>query len=157
MLRARASLQAYRYTVDSAPVTMNALATNASEENVTMLKRIALSTAAIGAAAAMSLTAGASPAQAATQADTFAGCEEGYVCIYPDATWNHDPILKFYTYGAHNLNDVYGYKRIFNNQSGGAKAQTCLGYNGTDCSGDIDSWSYVDRDFTPINSVRLHQ
>ena len=121
------------------------------------LKRIALSAAAIGAAATMSLAAGASPAQAATQADTFAGCEEGYVCIYPDATWNHDPILKFYTYGAHNLNNVYGTKRLFNNQSGGAKAQNCLGFNGTNCLGVLESYTATDADFTPINSVRLFE
>lgn len=122
-----------------------------------MFTRIATSAAAIGAAIVMSLAAGGAPAQAAVQADTYAGCEAGYVCIYPDASWNHAPILKFYTYGAHNLNNVHGYKRIFNNQTGGARAQTCRGYNGTDCNTPFGSFSYGDEDFTPINSVRLFQ
>ena len=105
----------------------------------------------------MSLTAGATPAQAATQSGTIAGCEEGYVCIYPDATWDHDPILKFYTYGAHNLSNVYGFKRLFNNQTGGAKVQTCWGYNGTNCLGILEAGDASDADFTPVNSVRLFE
>ena len=58
-------------------------------------------------------------------------------------------------FGAHNLNNVFGYKRIFNNQTGGAKAQVCYNYNGGNCGGYITSWSYEDHDFGPINSIRL--
>ncbi len=117
------------------------------------IKKITGTAVAISAATTMSLV-GASPAQAQASG-TYAGCESGYVCIYPDASWNHDPILKFYTYGAHNLNNVYGYKRIFNNQTGNAKAQVCYNYNGGNCGGYIPSWSYEDHDFGPINSIRL--
>jgi hypothetical protein len=124
---------------------------------MSMFTRIATSAAAIGAATVMTLTAGGAPAQAAALAGTYAGCEAGYVCIYPDASWNNNPILKFYTYGAHNLSNVYGYKRIFNNQTGGARAQTCRGYNGTNCNPPFGSFVYGDEDFTPINSVRLFQ
>jgi hypothetical protein len=124
---------------------------------MSLFKRIATSAAAITAATTMSLAGGGAPAHAAAQTGTYAGCEAGYVCIYPDASWNHAPILKFYTYGAHNLSNVFGYKRIFNNQTGGAHAQTCRGYNGVDCNAAFGSFSYGDEDFTPINSVRLFE
>jgi len=122
-----------------------------------MLKKLVTTAATIGAAITMSLAVGGAPAQAAAQAGTYAGCEEGYVCIYPDASWNSAPILKFFTYGAHNLNEVYGTKRIFNNQTGGAKAQTCRGYNGTDCSSYLNTWTFWDVNFTPVNSIRLSE
>jgi hypothetical protein len=122
-----------------------------------MLKRIALSAAALGAATTMSLTVGGAPAQAAVQSGTYAGCDAGYVCIYPDTSWDYPPYLTFYTYGAHDLSNVYGHHRIFNNQTGGAHAQTCRGYGGTNCNPAIGSFVYGDEDFTPINSVRLFQ
>ncbi|BCJ50147.1 hypothetical protein Asp14428_16220 [Actinoplanes sp. NBRC 14428] len=122
-----------------------------------MLKRLAAAAAATGAAIMMAVAAGGAPAQAATSADTYAWCEEGYVCIYGDTSWNRPPILKFYTYGAHNLNNVLGAKRIFNNQTGGALAQVCDGYNGTNCGVVVHPWTYWDLDFTPINSVRLYE
>jgi hypothetical protein len=122
---------------------------------MSMLVRIATSAAAIGAATVLSVAAGGAPAQAAAQAGTYAGCEAGYVCIYPDASFNHAPILKFYTYGAHNLSNVHGVKRIFNNQTDGARAQTCRGYHGADCNLPVVAYTYWDENFTPINSVRL--
>lgn len=119
---------------------------------MSILKRVA----AVVAAVMMSVAVSGGPAKAAATS-TYAWCEEGYVCIYGDTSWNQPPILKFYTYGAHNLSNVLGAKRIFNNQTGGALAQVCFGYNGTNCGTVVHPWTYWDLDFTPINSVRLYQ
>ena len=95
-------------------------------------------------------------ATAAHAAGTYQGCPSGYVCIYPNASWNNgQPSLKFYTYGAHNLSGQYGYKRLFNNQTGGAIARNCTGYNGTGCKGAQTAGTYADYDYTPYNSVVL--
>jgi hypothetical protein len=46
-------------------------------------------------------------------------------------------------------------KRIFNNQTGNAKARTCTGFNGKGCGANLVPWTYRDENFTPINSVVL--
>ncbi|MGI5466384.1 hypothetical protein [Streptomyces sp. CA-132043] len=82
----------------------------------------------------------------------------GAVCVYPqNAGWNNDrPSLVFYSYGAHNLSNQVGQHYVLNNQTGGATARTCTGYNGTgDCQGFIQPGYYVDKDLTPINSILL--
>ena len=80
---------------------------------------------------------GTSQAQAAPQA-TSHGCPSGYVCFYPGAGWNGDrPSRKFFTYGAHNLSNVVGTYRVYNNQTDNAYVRTCTGYNGTGCEGYI--------------------
>ncbi|UUN30588.1 hypothetical protein [Streptomyces sp. FIT100] len=115
-------------------------------------------------AAALVLAAGAVTVAGATQAQAGAaayhGCPDGYVCIYPEnAGWNNDqPSHKYYTYGYHNLSNMYGVHRILNNQTGGATMQTCTGYNGTGCEGYLPGggWS-IDKDMTPINSIRLNR
>ncbi|MFI1393967.1 hypothetical protein [Streptomyces sp. NPDC020681] len=114
-------------------------------------------------AAALVFAAGAVTVAGATQAQAGAtdyhGCPDGYVCMYPDASWNNDrPSHKWYTYGAHNLSNVYGVHRIVNNQTGGATMQTCTGYNGTGCEGYLPGggWS-IDKNMTPINSIRLNR
>ncbi|HTZ43407.1 MAG TPA: hypothetical protein VMB79_06055 [Jatrophihabitans sp.] len=97
----------------------------------------------------------AAPAEAAPAASSE-GCPSGYVCIYPGASWNGgSPSLKFYTYGYHNLSNVVGTHRFFNNQTGGASAYACSGYNGTgsDLFGVTTGWA--DENFTPANSVVL--
>jgi hypothetical protein len=49
------------------------------------------------------------------------GCPPGAVCIYPGAGWNTDhPSQMPWSYGAHNLGNQTGRKRIFNNQYSGA-------------------------------------
>ncbi|GAB6902826.1 hypothetical protein [Kineosporia succinea] len=116
--------------------------------------RIAAALAATG----LALTLGAGTAQAAGQtiAATSHGCPDGYVCMYPSAGWNNDvPQAKWYTYGAHNLSNVLGTHRLFNNQTGGAIARTCTGYNGTGCEGALGAGWYIDKNMTPINSVLL--
>ncbi|MFC3997543.1 hypothetical protein ACFOVU_16540 [Nocardiopsis sediminis] len=101
-------------------------------------------------------TIGAAGASAAQTADTR-GCPSGAVCVYPqDAGWNNDrPELVLYTYGAHNLTNMVGQHYVFNNQTGGATARTCTGYNGTGCEGFLSPNSYIDKNMTPINSIVL--
>ena len=120
---------------------------------------------AMRTAAALVLATGAVMTVSATQAQakpaaTIHGCPEGYVCIYPEnAGWNNDvPSHKYYTYGYHNLSNMYGIHRIINNQTGGATMQTCTGYNGTGCEGYLPGGGWwIDKNMTPINSIRLNR
>ncbi|MEV0372916.1 hypothetical protein AB0I10_24350 [Streptomyces sp. NPDC050636] len=116
----------------------------------------------IKAAAATTALAGlavlplAGSAHAAPAAASSHGCPSGYVCLYPNASWNGDkPIYKWYTYGAHNISNQFGVKRFFNNQTGGAIARNCTGSNGTGCQGIQTAGTYADYDYTPYNSVLL--
>lgn len=91
---------------------------------------------------------------------TYAGCPYGAVCVYPDASFNHNPSLVFWSYGAHNLSNQIGMHRVFNNQYGGAHAWLCRNYNGVNCTPfpngyPIEQYTYVDYDLTPINSILL--
>lgn len=80
----------------------------------------------------------------------------GYVCVYPNASWNNDtPEHRYYTYGVHKFSNEYGVRRVFNNQTGGATAALCRNSNGTDCTGKMASWTWWDPDLTPYNSIRL--
>jgi hypothetical protein len=117
-----------------------------------MTKRIANAFAAIGIAAVLSVVPTATPAQAAT----YQGCPDGYVCIYPNASWNGGrPSLKYYYYGTYNLSNQFGVKRVLNAQTGGAIARFCTGYNGVNCGNTLPAGYYFDIDFTPINSIVL--
>ncbi|MGS2591828.1 hypothetical protein [Streptomyces hebeiensis] len=120
-----------------------------------LTRKVTAASAALVAGALLSLGAGANVAQAAPAA-TVHGCPSGYVCLYPNASWNNDrPTYKWYTYGAHNLSNQFGVKRFFNNQTGGAVARNCTGYNGTGCQGKQPAGTYADYDYTPYNSVVL--
>ncbi|MEU4918696.1 hypothetical protein AB0G29_04885 [Streptomyces parvus] len=106
---------------------------------------------ATGAMLTMGGTAGAAEAAGAIH-----GCPSGAVCVYPGAGWNGDkPIYRFYSYGVHKIYNQFGTDRIFNNQTGGAKAYACKGANGTNCLGNQAAGTYWDYDITPINSIKL--
>jgi len=110
--------------------------------------------AAAGATVVLSLTLAVAPAHAGY--GTLNGCPEGYVCLYPHASWNKNhPEMMWYYYGAWNLSNQFGVKRLFNNQTGTAKVYTCLQYNGGDCDNVIVPLLYQDVNFDPINSVLL--
>lgn len=113
------------------------------------IARIATVTALVGASIGFGT--------AAQAAGTVEGCPSGYVCLYPqDAGWNGGvPSHKWYTYGAHNLSNQYGTHRLFNNQTGGAIARNCTGYNGVGCQGALTPGYYIDVNYTPYNSVLL--
>ncbi|MFJ8888789.1 hypothetical protein ACIRJR_36075 [Streptomyces sp. NPDC102402] len=107
------------------------------------------------AGAVLATGAGAGAAQAGAQG-TYAGCPSGYVCIYPNGSWNgNKPEHKYYTYGAHNLVDETGTHRVFNNQTGGATVQLCTGYDGAGCGSKMGTWTFKDVNLTPVNSIRL--
>ena len=91
------------------------------------------------------------------QNDQSYGCPSGAVCIYPqNAGWNNGhPSDMFWSYGAHNLSNMSGVHRLYNNQTGGATTRTCTGYNGSGCEGYLPAGWYIDKDFTPINSITL--
>ena len=107
----------------------------------------------VGGALASASTAQA--AQIGIQA-SYAGCDEGYVCMYPDAGWNNGvPEHRYYTYGVHPLYNEYGLHRVFNNQTGGATARLCVNSDGTNCTSKLQPWTYYDYNLTPYNSIRL--
>ncbi|WP_432004702.1 hypothetical protein [Streptomyces parvus] len=106
---------------------------------------------ATGAVLTMGGTANAAPT-----AGTIQGCPAGYVCLYPGSGWNGGkPTHKFYTYGTHKIYNQFGTMRIFNNQTGGAKAYVCKGGNGTDCGTAIQAGGSRVVNITPINSIKL--
>jgi hypothetical protein len=119
------------------------------------MRKLIKAMTAVAFAAGVAVTAGATDAQAA--GGTYEGCPYTAVCVYPqDAGWNGgNPSLIFYSYGAHNLSGQYGNHILFNNQSGGATAQTCTGYDGVGCQGYLKANTYMTKDLTPINSIKL--
>lgn len=116
-----------------------------------------------GAAAVVTATAAVvamSGAAQAKPASTWDGCPDGAVCIYGEGVYpgdNPHPTNIYYSYGAHNLSNQYGWHWVTNNQTGGATANLCTGYNGAGC-GDalLPQWRYK-VDLTPINSIRLNR
>ena len=123
------------------------------------MNRIRRIAAATGAVACLTALAAASVAQPAAAAGTKYGCPYGAVCIYPrnaPLTAGPQPGGIYYSYGAHNLSNQYGYHRIYNNQYGGAGFQICLQYNGRGCSTvQRATGGYEPYDLTGINSIVL--
>jgi len=101
----------------------------------------------------------AATAGTASASGSYYGCPYGAVCIYN----NGDPNSGiesggiYWSYGAHNLSNQYGYHYVVNNQYGGAWVETCTGYNGTgDGETIIYGEPYGDSLYlTPINSIVL--
>ncbi|MFE9560447.1 hypothetical protein ACFYM0_05000 [Streptomyces sp. NPDC006487] len=120
-----------------------------------MIRGAAAFTTAAAAVVALSGAAGASGAQ---PSDTWAGCPDGAVCIYPQ---NQNPAVSpshvFYSYGAHNLSNQYGNHWVLNNQYGGATARLCAGSNGVNCGNPIVQGTGVYADLGPINSITLNR
>ena len=94
--------------------------------------RRTLSAIAVGVVMFVSAITAATPASAAGALTTGTGCPSGYACLYPqNAGWNGGkPSARYYRYGSYNLVNQYGTHRFFNNQTGGAGAYLCTGYNG---------------------------
>jgi hypothetical protein len=94
----------------------------------------------------------------ARPASPWAGCPDGAVCVYPrDQNPAVSPSLIFYSYGPHNLSNQYGNHWVLNNQTGGATAALCTGYNGSGCGGRIGAQRGVYADLGPINSITLYR
>lgn len=121
-------------------------------------RRIAGAAAAFTIAAAGVATFGpVSSAYAATY-----GCPSGWTCVYSGpnpATSRID--AEFFSYGAHNLSNEYGTHAVYNNQTGGAGAYLCTGYNGVNCTNnglityDVPAGLFLDVDLSPVNSILL--
>jgi hypothetical protein len=109
---------------------------------------------ALAAVAAMSVSA-ATAAAPTSAASSWAGCSSGTVCLYADISWDGGPTDHWVTYGSHNLRNVYGLHRLFNNQTDGAGAYICTGYNGGGSCLRVNAGTLIDDDFTTINSVVL--
>lgn len=108
------------------------------------------------AATATALAGGATSASAAVTDNDPWGCPSGYVCIFTQD--GVTPVDKFYTYGAHNLSGKIGLYFVDNNQTNGATATLCYGYNGVNCTGGtLEAGSVYLKDLTPINSIRLNR
>lgn len=105
---------------------------------------------ALGAGVAGAGVAGAGPASAAG----VVPCPSGYACLYPNPPTAGEP-AEYYHYGYYNLSDVYGILRFTNNQTGGAKAYLCDGYNGGGPCQLVPAGTTVNVNFTPINSIYL--
>ncbi|MFJ4187878.1 hypothetical protein [Kitasatospora sp. NPDC089509] len=117
-----------------------------------MTIRRTVAAVAVTAAAAVMTTVGAGTAQAST----WAGCPDGAVCVYPqDQNPAVSPMLTLWSYGPHNLSNMYGNHWVLNNQTGGAGAQLCTGYNGTGSCEYIAAQNGVYANLTPINSIVL--
>ncbi|MFD9594491.1 hypothetical protein OG618_32825 [Kitasatospora sp. NBC_01246] len=117
------------------------------------MRRILHAAAALALATAAVTTLGATGAQAAGSWD---GCPSGAVCIYGEgAPTSTPPTDVFYSYGAHNLSNKTGWHWVLNNQTGGAHARLCLGYNGTNCNYDMAAQNGVWADLGPVNSITL--
>ncbi|MEV4891384.1 hypothetical protein AB0K48_18580 [Nonomuraea sp. NPDC055795] len=118
------------------------------------MKRM-MSLAVIGAVAATLSATGPAQAEPVLQSSATASCPSGAVCLQePDGSIARRNI--WYSYGAHNLVNVYGTKILINSQTGGAGFQICKGYNGVDCYPvQRATGAYAPYDFTPINSIVL--
>ncbi|MFF7047753.1 hypothetical protein ACFY94_05195 [Streptomyces griseorubiginosus] len=108
------------------------------------------------AVVAMSGAAQAAPAGNST----VYGCLSGNVCIWPENVWpqeNPHPTNQYASYGAHNLSNQFGYHWVLNNQYGGATADLCYNYGGTNCGEHLaqDEWTYTY--LTPVNSIILNR
>lgn len=87
--------------------------------------------------------------------DAWDGCPAGAVCIYPQDAPATAPTDVFWSYGAHNLSNEVGWHWVLNNQTGGAHAHLCSGYNGVGCGYDIAAQAGVHADLTPVDSITL--
>jgi hypothetical protein len=120
-----------------------------------------MTAAAAFATAATAVVAMSGAAQAAPASNTTIwGCPSGAVCIYGegvDPSLNPHPTNVYYSYGAHNLSNQFGYHVVLNNQYGGASASLCKNYGGSNCVGTLPQDYWVNYDLTPINSITLNR
>jgi hypothetical protein len=132
------------------------------EGNDLMLNRVGAAVVALVAGVGLFSPAATTSAMA-HPTGTIYGCPDGAACMYHEGS-GPTPFLKLYSYGPHNLSNVFGNKFMFNNQYGspGPLVWLCSGYNGT---GEVlydvleqHTWSDGDGNLfnaTPVNSVVL--
>lgn len=112
-------------------------------------------TSSDGAASAAVAQRGAHP-----DGGSWAGCPYGAVCVYPEgkAWYESGPEANgiYWSYGAHNLSNQFGYHWVLNNQSGSAYEFQCHGYNGTGgyANGELAGLG-MNVNLTKVNSIVL--
>lgn len=91
------------------------------------------------------------------QASTIQGCDDGFVCIYPEnAGWNNGvPSATYFFYGPANLSNQFNNHYVYNHQTGSAQVWMCNGYNGGDCRFSIPPGAAGNVNLTPVNSIKL--
>jgi hypothetical protein len=115
--------------------------------------------------AAVTLVVGGGLTAVPAHADVI-GCPPGWACIYAPSsaplTDRLEPYYAFYTYGAHDIHNMYGVKGVCNQQTGGAVVRLYSGYGGTGTVlKTIKGSAYpgfgncVDVNLTPVNSMKL--
>ncbi|MEV5574235.1 hypothetical protein AB0L06_29735 [Spirillospora sp. NPDC052269] len=91
----------------------------------------------------------------------YHGCSSGTVCIYPDSGWNNDqPIYRFYEYGYARFYNLYGSKRVMNNQyatsTHNGRVYVCHGQYGDSCDIYINpGQTHVVEDMSSYNTLML--
>ncbi|RJL32238.1 hypothetical protein D5H75_15540 [Bailinhaonella thermotolerans] len=95
----------------------------------------------------------------ALAAKSAAACPSGAVCLYRGSTAGSGIQRTFWTYGAHNLSNVYGNRLVVNNQHPDkgkhAWADLCWEYGGRDCRVWIPMGGSGVYNFDPIDSILL--
>ncbi|MEV6997874.1 hypothetical protein AB0N62_09290 [Streptomyces sp. NPDC093982] len=128
------------------------------------IERLRLRGATVSAAIAVTAVTtmvGASPAAAMWIDDnpgpTVDNCSPGHVCVYDTLipVGNPVPEHRYYYYGTYNFVNEYDDHTVWNNQTGGARALLCLGYNGTNCTVTIPAGKAFHGSLTPYNSIKL--
>ncbi|NUS12241.1 MAG: hypothetical protein HOY69_12720 [Streptomyces sp.] len=119
------------------------------------MRRITKAITALAFAAGVAASAGVADARPA--GDSWDGCPSGAVCVYAQDADAVTPTDVYWSYGAHNLSNQTGWHWVLNNQTGGAHAHLCQGYNGADCTYDIAAQNGVRADLTPVNSITLNR
>ena len=117
------------------------------------MRKITKAITALAFAVGVATTGGIANAQSA--GDSWDGCPSGAVCVYGQDAPAQTPTDVYWSYGAHNLSNQVGWHWVLNNQTGGAHAHLCLGYNGANCNYDLPAQTGVRADLTPVNSITL--
>lgn len=119
----------------------------------------ATGSSAAGAGAARTISAG--PARAAIGSTAWGwpyGCQPPYACLYESTAgaYPSGPHWDYFRFGSYNVQNVYGYHWIVNNQVGGAKVYLCIDFDGNLCSPQyVAAGSARRANFTLVNSIRL--
>ncbi|MFE6100842.1 hypothetical protein [Streptomyces laurentii] len=111
------------------------------------------SMATVGAVATLMTGAGNAAA-----AGSLYGCPSGAVCVYAEGKDPSSGTLThtYWSYGAHNLSNQYGWHAVVNNQTGGASADVCHKYGGGDCYFRMPAGTAWYPNLTDVNSIRLN-
>ena len=122
------------------------------------LKNLAVRLTAAGAVLAGMATVAPAPAYAAS---SWHGCPVGAACLFAGSNpSNPGGIIYTWWDGTYRLSNIFGNHVLANNQTDGWQVDLCTDWNGFICPmrlGSIPGYTITVENFTPINSVRLHE